>query len=740
MRKFLLLAIFSPLMGLAQNGFKVLNETNSFIELEYTLNDYSLSNITYKGQNCQSIKAPGTVPLLEKGAPELRSSSVALSIPGTGNPTIEIISGQLSLKSNVNLLPSKGSLKRNVDPAGIDYTFGESYTKNAFYSVQQARLGKAFQLRNERGIVLSVSPFQYNPQAKALVVYTSMKIRVYYNEGTAGQNERAGAKAVYSKDEQALYQNKFINYHATTQYVPIPEQGSMLVICADNYLSTMKPFVDWKNQKGIKTVMVPTSQTGADQTSLYNFIQGYYSSNPDLLYLLLVGDHEDINTADLGQSGSETLWSDTWYAFQNGSDVYPELFVGRFSGEYIPHIQTMVDRTLEYEKNPAPGSWYSTAIGIGSGEGDGYGDDGEADWQHERNMGTKLLNWGYTTFHEFYDGSRGGNDAAGDPTPAMVETAVNDGASLFMYTGHGWDAGCVTSNYTTAEVAAATNNGKYPFVVSVACNNGTFANANCFAEEFVRAANVNGPTGSIACAGSSILMAWAEPMSVQDEIVEILTDQYANNKKITLGGLFYNGGLKMLDDYQNATADEVMETWVLFGDPSCVMRSREPSQITANLDPCYPPGNNLMTITSPDEGALVALSVNDTLLGTAYVQNGTASVSYTTTSTSPLLVTISGYNMLPFQGTVNPCAIGLANVSATNGIKIYPNPAHDMLQVETPGAMFDIKIIDALGRVVYNATALQSKESINTSAIAKGIYTVQLASEGRQYIQKLVID
>src|SRR3989344_4178398 len=107
-------------------------------------------------------------------------------------------------------------------------------------------------------------------------------------------------------------------------------------------------------------------------------------------------------------------------------------------------------------------------------------------------------------------------------------------------------------------------------------------------------------------------MAWAEPMAVQDEIVEILTDQYTNNKKVTLGGLFYNGGLKMLDDYGNTTAEEVMETWVLFGDPSCVLRSKTPAQITASHNTCYTVGDTIFTVNSSDEGALVSVSMNDT--------------------------------------------------------------------------------------------------------------------------------
>jgi gingipain R len=514
----------------------------------------------------------------------------------------------------------------------------------------------------------------------------------------------------------------------------------MLVVCGDDFLSTIKPFIDWKNQKGIKTTLVPISQIGNSQLLIYDFVSNYYAANPDLLYLLFVGDHADINAADAGMAGSEVKWSDTYYTFLNGADYYPELFVGRFSGSTTIDIQTMVDRTLEYEKTPVSGNWYSTAIGIGSDEGDGYGDDGEADWQHQRNMATKLLSWGYSTYHEFYDGSHGGNDAAGDPTTSMVSTEVNNGASLFLYTGHGWEGGCATSNYSSTEAAVSTNNGKYPFAVSVACNNGTFTAATCFAEEFVRARNNNGPTGAIACSGSSILMAWAEPMAVQDEIVEILADQYATNKKITLGGLFYNGGLKMLDDYGNPTAEEVMETWVLFGDPSCVIRTQIPTQITATHDACYTGGTNTLSINSPNEGALVALSVNDSLLGTAYIQAGTANVSFTSNTTSPLTLIISGYNKLPLQSTIVPCAIGLLNQAQKNEFDVYPNPAQNTISIQTTIGNYEFKLIDALGRIVIEQKVKETSTTIDLSALAKGFYTLQFLSQEKKITKKVLIN
>ena len=40
-------------------------------------------------------------------------------------------------------------------------------------------------------------------------------------------------------------------------------------------------------------------------------------------------------------------------------------------------------------------------------------------------------------FTNFYDGTHGGEDANGNPNSSIISTAVNNGISLFNYTGHG---------------------------------------------------------------------------------------------------------------------------------------------------------------------------------------------------------------------------------------------------------------------------------------------------------------
>src|SRR5690606_24663071 len=112
-------------------------------------------------------------------------------------------------------------------------------------------------------------------------------------------------------------------------------------------------------------------------------------------------------------------------------------------------------------------------------------------------------------------------------------------------------------------VDGLNNNGKYPFVISVACNNGTFVGATCLSEAFLSAGTPAQPKGAIAMAASSILMAWAEPMETQDEMTNILRKIISNKEKETLEGLFNKAQIGMLTANNNSyTARKVMQIGV----------------------------------------------------------------------------------------------------------------------------------------------------------------------------------
>lgn len=737
------------LLGVNSYGqnFSLISEKENEITFEHQLDYISPDDYILNGSIYQDYSVAYKILMTEKGAPELPKFSESIIVPNVGALELEILHDGYTEYQNVDVLPSKGSLKRNVDPSSVPFTFGSAYNEDAFYPGDLATMREPFILRETRGASVEFHPFQYNPVTRTLRVYNNLRAVVKIDSKEVGINELT-SENLKSGVFNDVYKNFYLNPSSTIEkYTPVGEEGQMLIISDDAFINTMQPLVDWRIQSGIKTTIVDMATIGTTDTELKAYVADFYANNPDLMFILLVGDHQSVPSHTYGMSGGEQLWSDSYYGQLAGgsNDYYPEVFVGRFSAATTAHATTMVNRTIEYEKDPAAGNWMTNAIGLASNEGSGIGDDGEADWQHARNMRTKLLAYGYNTVYEFYDGSHGGDDASGNVTSSMVVAAVDAGVGLFNYTGHGDQNTCITGNYGSTQVNAGTNNGMYPFVISVACNNGTFTSGTCLSESWLRATNSGTPSGAISACGSSILMAWAEPMQTQDEMTEIITEAYPSNYKVTLGGLFYNGQMSMLEQYGNTSAREVMQTWVMFGDPATMYRNKETMYMSVDHPGWVPITCTSMTVTCDVEDALVTLVHDGVILGSEKVVGGSASFNFTLPNNSPIIVTATKQNYRPYSGfaVVGDGPLGINN-SAFDLVNVYPNPATDFFVVEWDNqGETTLTLTDLSGMIVNQSTVNTSgktTQNIPTANLAAGVYVLSMQNEFGSRTVKIVID
>ena len=434
----LLALVFFGSNSRAQN-FELLWKSSHSVEFSHTLNEFVRNSVLINGNNYHNFAVDNSVLTSETGAPAIPYFSQSIQVPDAGNVTYEITYDGLYEIDDIEIVPSKGNLKRNTDPATVPYVFGEVYSQDAYYPGHLSKMSEPYILRDTRGVNISLFPYQYNPVQKKLRVYENMQVTVNTNTAADGTNELLPNNSLPSSVFHDIYEHHYLNPMDGPSYTTVGETGSMLVITDESYTDALQPFIRWKNQSGTKAAVVTTAETGISDTQIKSYIENYYAANPDLVFVTLVGDSDKIPSHSYGNSWGEELWSDSYYGQIDGgaNDFYPELLVGRLSGN-ANEISTMVARILEYEKSPMEGDWMKNAIGIGSSEGQGYGNDGEADYQHIRNIRTQLIDYGYSTVYEFYQGSQGGEDAPGEPTPVMINDAMNTGTGLFNYTGHGW--------------------------------------------------------------------------------------------------------------------------------------------------------------------------------------------------------------------------------------------------------------------------------------------------------------
>ena len=569
---------------------------------------------------------------------------------------ISIQSYDYKVYNDLNIIPSKGNPKRNIDINSIPYEKGDIYLDDKIFPGDLFKLYDPYVLRDFRGQVLQFNPFQYNPVTKDLMVYSNMRVKIEFNKEN-NKNELLYSRNVDAvvKGYHNLYTNRFLNFNTyQSRYNPISEVGEMLIICYDSFCDEMSDFVDWKNQKGLQTTLVPKAQAGNTASSIKSYVQSFYNTH-DLAYLLFVGDKSQIPTFTSG-SGYSSGESDISYAYISGNDSYPEFFVGRFSSQNSGHVLTQVERTINYEKTPAGGNWYTKGLMIASNEGAGAGHDGgESDWQHARNMRSDLLDYYYTDVDEMYDGSHGGNDSNGNPSDTMVRNAINGGLGIIHYTGHGDTDVWVTSNFNTSDVNALTNTNELPFICTVGCKSGDFG-GTCLGEVFTYATSGGQPTGAIATFMSTIYQGWAPPMEAQDEMIDILVESFSNNRKYTFGGISWNGCMEMNDNYGPSGYDET-DHWTLFGDPSVNLRTDSPMTISINHAGEYDPSDGAyeVTLNGSYDNIQATLSNNGQILGTAYGQNNFAVILLDEDDVSNLdsmTLTVTGYNLIPAIETV----------------------------------------------------------------------------------------
>ena len=635
------------------------SETSEHIIVQFQLNYFEREYIQLNGNEYDAIYLEDEPNFLQAGSPILPHVNRSIIIPDLSGTTLEIIKTESSTFDKYKIPASKGNLPRNIDIFSVPYIEGIAYQKNEFFPGEIAHLTDPYILRNFRGQVIQFNPFQYNPITGELQVIHQMTIKISFNDRESINSFHTKSPSVKPNlDYHYMYTNHFLNYEENdTRYIPVPEDGEMLIISYNGFMDAMEPFVEWKNQKGLKTTMVSVSETGTSYTSIKNYVEDFYDSH-NLAYLLLVGDITQIPSKNYG--GGE---SDIWYAYISGNDSYPEFFVGRFSAENTSHVNTQVERSIEYERDPQLGAdWYGKGVMVASNEGAGYGDDGEADWQHARNMRADLLDYTYYSVDEMYDGSHGGSDASGNPNSTTLKNALNDGRSMLHYTGHGDVTVIVTTNFNTSHVNSLTNANELPFVCTVGCVTGNFAGYNCLGEAFQRATHNGEPSGGIASFMSTIYQGWAPPMSAQDEMVDILVESYINNRKVTFGGVSFNGCLKMNDEYGNSGDDET-DHWVIFGDPSVVLRTDSPTEISVSHSGSIEVGASTYSVNVSGGGDfnLAALSVDGEYLGAAYADdsgNAVIELEGSFETDDEILLTVTGYNTTTVIESVsigNPC-------------------------------------------------------------------------------------
>ncbi len=227
-------------------------------------------------------------------------------------------------------------------------------------------------------------------------------------------------------------------------------------------------------------------------------------------------------------------------------------------------------------------------------------------------------------------------------------------------------------------------------------------------------------------------------MAGQDEVVDLLV---AESKK-TVGGLFFNGACKMLDDYP--TSGNVYKTWNIFGDCSMLARTKNPIAMTVTHTTYVNPGvSTTISVSTGVPYAYVGISIGTSIYAYGYA-NSTGNWSTTLTPASipnVYTLTVTAHNRVTYVGNIynghiwdgsasnvwagwanwncNTVPTSTSDVLIPSGLATYPSTVTDTapnicnnLRIESGASVtvsgYDLTVygnVDTWGQLIMNTTS-----------------------------------
>jgi hypothetical protein len=283
----------------------------------------------------------------------------------------------------------------------------------------------------------------------------------------------AGAAAVRSPEVSRVAATRLLSPKNSAEY---------LVLGPRRLLDAAGPLVELRRSQGLRVKAVPVEDIyaefgyGEETPEAVRELVAYayhHWAAPSLKYVLLVGDasydFKDYLAAGAGNAvpplmvKTSYLWtaSDPAYASVNGDDGLPDVAIGRLPARTPDEVRTVVEKIVAYEENPVG---LEGPVVLVADDSDPAGD---FEANAEELAATVLAG---RTARRVYLG-RLGTEA----TRNAVRQALDDGAGLLSYVGHGGIHLWAQENiFSTAEVARLAPQSQQPVVLTLNCLNGYF--------------------------------------------------------------------------------------------------------------------------------------------------------------------------------------------------------------------------------------------------------------------------
>jgi len=703
-----------------KSGFTLTETKSNSVQVVFSVPEFTLQDVQADGQTMKAVSIPGVFLPNDEGMPNLPGTGKYIAIPQGSTPVVNIVSQRTDIIHNVSIAPAPQiPLENEPDHALVKDAV--TYSTNAFYPSSPVKISGIEQIRGVDVVTLGITPFQYNPVTKDLIIYKDLKVEVSFNGG----NNQYGNTSYRNRYWDPILADNIMNFASlpvidydkrfqTYPKSPLDNECEYIIITptGPDFLHWADSIANFRNQQGVLThVFTLTDVGGNTETAIEAFINNaYHNWTIKPVACLLLGDYGTDGTKNIithlytHPAGYPDFASDNMYADVDGDEM-PDVIFSRIAANDATQLQVICSKFLNYERNPpTDANFYDkpiTALGWASDRWfqlcseivGGF-------WKNVMNKHPRRINavyagstsaWSTATNTQTiinYFGPTGLNYIPTSPNTlggwtggnaAQINAAVDSGAFILIHRDHGAYTEWGEPSYSTANISQLTNT-LLPFVFSINCETGAYHNpsgcpATCFSEAFQRLTYGGHNAGALGLVcPSEVSYSFVNDTFVWGMMDNMwpsfMPNETTNPPSRGVLPAFANAAGKYFLKQSNwpYNAGDKLVTYRLFhmhGDAFQVIYAEIPQNLSVNHDPSIEAGSTSFTI-SADQDALIALSVNNQIIATG---TGTGNAAAITIPAQPVgtqvLVTVTKQNFFRYSAHVPVISSALAaNFSA----------------------------------------------------------------------------
>ena len=654
-------------------GISVESSTTTSLSLHYSLSEIGIANIDNGEAKGHEIILKGSFGSFAEGLPNLPFENRYIAVPQGASVSLEVKEHGCQTLNGIELLPAAKLLGNAA--VGLPKLHKEMsvFGKDTNFPDANVVIAESTQIRGLDVVLLSVTPFRYNPVRKTLEVIYDMDIEVRFEGG----NGQFGEARYRNPDWDHILHDLVINsdilpeahyYDLLSEAIQNREEGCEYLIISpnnDSILACAEILKRYRTRQGILTKVVSTVECGNDPNRIRDYVRNAYDNwaIPPAA-LLMFGDFSTsislatyLCTMTYWDNSQHTFPSDNPIADMNGDSI-PDIAYSRLTATTPAEFRTQINKLISYELSPSPDPHYYDHPTITSGyqsnswflitsqsfdsfcrnklgkhptnlymvynQANPDAPPPTSDWSTAYNSDAVIAYFGHEGLGYLPEHISDLNNWKTMRDTELLTNSLNEGSFLTLYRDHSLDISWACPYFYYSDIASLENE-RPTFVLSIGCNTNNYMyhsnSRDCFATTFNKSA-----VGSIGIIGAACLthsqlndiITWGIidhiwPEFMPDLGSALFPEFVRPSFALTSGKIFLKQQSFIPYSHQPAKINQTLNIFCYLGEAYLNLYTELPTAMDICIEPYQTKSQHDITF-SAEEDAIVCIARNDEIL------------------------------------------------------------------------------------------------------------------------------